>query len=138
MEQGFAKPSRTSGHSLGQIEAAVAAGALKFTDAVRFSELRADLLKEFANGKIAVVLANRLVTREEIENELKQIVQEGETLAIANANAMTESSSQIGISGTRAAIERAKTILEAKGYRFSILKGDIAFHNAELLNPSEK
>lgn len=130
--KGFLEPSRTSGHSLGQIEAAVAAGAMEFEDGVRFSEFRADILREFAPGKIAAVIASAEVTPQMIAADLDAIRQEGEVLGIANENKVTGDDSQIGISGHRQAIERAKSTLEAKGYRVVILPGDIAFHSTML------
>ncbi len=126
---GFPPPAIVSGHSLGQYVAAVAAGVMGLEDAMRVVRRRGELMRQHAPGKIASVLATRYINPDDLNRRLAEIRQEGEILQLANLNTLTEKNSQIVISGTEAAIQRAAKALEGEGYRVVVLAGNVAFHS---------
>ncbi|WP_058307849.1 ACP S-malonyltransferase [Gracilibacillus massiliensis] len=105
-------PDITSGHSLGEYSALVAAKAISFQDAIRLVHERGKLMETAypeGKGSMAAVLG---MDKETLSSELEKIREElNEVLEIANINCP----GQIVISGTKAAIDLAVDQLKSKG-----------------------
>lgn len=108
--QGGTMPAVMAGHSLGEIAALVAAGALDFADAVKLTRFRAEAMQNAVPegvGAMAAVLglddgAVRAVCAEAAQ---------GEVLEPVNLN----SPGQVVIAGNKAAVERGMTLAKEKG-----------------------
>lgn len=117
-----------AGHSLGEYSALVAAGALRFEDAVLLVHKRGTYMQEAVapgEGTMAAVLGRELG---EIEAALTQVSQG--VVEIANIN----SPGQIVIAGARAAVEQAVGIL---GGKVVMLPVSAPFH-CPLMKPAEE
>ncbi|MBC7797550.1 MAG: ACP S-malonyltransferase [Pyrinomonadaceae bacterium] len=134
MSEGFSMPDFVAGHSLGEYSALVAAGAMRFADAVKVVNLRGKFMQEavpFGIGAMAAILGANLQTVEDacVEAAEKQIC------GAANIN----STSQIVIAGHAEAVERAIEIVKAKGAKRAIkLNVSAPFHCALMLPAQEK
>jgi [acyl-carrier-protein] S-malonyltransferase len=131
--EGFPKPNRVAGHSLGEYSALVAAGALSLKDAVRIVRARGRYMQEAApvgSGAMAAVLGADLKTVMEACNE----AQEGQVCMPANIN----SPGQIVIAGDAAAVDRAITLVKERGAKRAIkLNVSAPFHCA-LMSPAQE
>lgn len=130
-EQGGEKPAFFAGHSLGEYTALVAAGALRFTDAVKLVRFRAEAMQAAVPegvGAIAVVLglaadAVRAICAEAALTEVVEAV---------NLN----SPEQIVIAGDHAAVARAMAGAKAQGAkRVMLLPMSVPSH-CELMRPA--
>ncbi|MCL4516976.1 MAG: ACP S-malonyltransferase [Firmicutes bacterium] len=105
-----ARPTYVAGHSLGEYSALVAAGALKFADAVRLVRRRGELMAAAVpdgQGSMAAVLgleASRLA-------EACRAASDAGVVEMANLNCP----GQIVISGSRAAVQKAGELARAAG-----------------------
>jgi len=114
--QGGALPAMMAGHSLGEYTALVAAGALRFADALPLVRYRAECMQRAVpegQGGIAAILgldddAVRAVCAEGAQ---------GEVLEAVNFN----SPGQVVIAGDRAAVERGMELAKAKGAKRAIM-----------------
>lgn len=115
-----------AGHSLGEFSAYVAAGALRFDDAVRTVRRRGELMfrsGEERPGTMAAVLG---LDDAAVEAVCRDASSETETCVPANYN----SPGQIVISGDVAAVERAIELAKAAGARRALpLNVSGAFHS---------
>jgi [acyl-carrier-protein] S-malonyltransferase len=106
-----------AGHSLGELTALVAAGAIDFADGLRLVQERGRLMKlagERSPGGMAAVLK---ADDEEVKKACRQASSEtGTAIQIANYN----SPGQVVISGDREALDRAAALLRERGVRRSI------------------
>lgn len=125
-----AQPDMTAGHSLGEYSALVAAGAIRYEDALRLVEIRANAMQaacELQESTMAAVLG--------LDDELvKQTCNEitDETVVAANFNCP----GQIVISGTIAGVEQACQKLKELGARRALrLPVGGAFHSP-LMQPA--
>jgi len=118
------QPSGCAGHSLGEIPALVVAGAVGFSDALRFTIERARLMSEnVPDGGMAAVMG---LDAAAIEAALPVGAQ------IANYNG----ESQTIISGTHAALAEAESLLKVAGAkRVQALKVSGPFHS-EFMRPA--
>jgi [acyl-carrier-protein] S-malonyltransferase len=91
-KEGF-EPELFLGHSLGEITAFGAAGAFSFTEGVRLTKTRGELMATAPLGGMAAVLGLKAETIYDLCNE---VVQTGPTVQVANEN----SPSQTVVSGT--------------------------------------
>ena len=115
-EKGGHAPSYFAGHSLGEYTALVAAGVLRFNDALPLVRLRAEAMQEAVPegiGGIAAVLGL------DAEQVLAVCIDaaEGEVLEPVNLN----SPGQIVIAGHRAAVERGMALAKARGAKRAIM-----------------
>lgn len=108
--QGGAMPSVMAGHSLGEIAALVAAGALDFADAIRLTRFRAEAMQNAVPegvGAMAAVLG--------LDDDAVRVVcweaAQGEVLEPVNLN----SPGQVVIAGNKAAVERGMALAKEKG-----------------------
>jgi [acyl-carrier-protein] S-malonyltransferase len=120
-------PAMVAGHSLGELTALVAAGAMDFADGLRLVRERGRLMKlagEKSPGGMAAVIK---MTDAEVEEACQEASDEvGRPVQIANYN----SPGQVVISGDQDALARAIELLKARGGRRIIrLAVSIAAHS---------
>ena len=114
--QGGAAPSMMAGHSLGEYTALVAAGALRFADALPAVRYRAQCMQQAVPegvGGIAAILGLD-------EDAVRAVCVEGaqgEVLEAVNYN----SPAQVVIAGNRAAVERGMELAKARGAKRAIM-----------------
>lgn len=129
------KPDMVAGHSLGEISALTAAGALTFEDGLRLVATRATAMQkacEACPGTMAAIIA---LTDEKIEEICAKVAAEtGEVVVAANYNCP----GQLAISGTEKAIAAACTAMkEAGAKRALVLPVSGAFHSP-LMQPAKE
>lgn len=119
-------PAAVAGHSLGELSALAAAGALSFSDGLRLVRTRGELMKragERAPGKMAAILGLDLAALEQV---CSQASRAGEVVQVANDNCP----GQVVLSGATAAVERAIEGAKAAGAKRAIpLAVSIAAHS---------
>ncbi|KAJ4348473.1 uncharacterized protein N0V89_009848 [Didymosphaeria variabile] len=116
-----ARPSACLGHSLGELAAAVVAGALTATEGAIICCRRAVLYRQVA-GAGAMALVN--LPASEVEKELNR----AEDVVVA----IYPSPESTVIAGTIEAVEAVTTRWHAKGIRAKKIKTDVAFHSPVL------
>lgn len=120
------QPLAVAGHSLGELSAITAAGAMTFADGLRLARRRGELMKragEQIPGGMAAILGLDIPTLEQI---CAQASTPTEIVQVANDN----SPGQVVISGAKAALERAIEAAKAAGARRAIpLAVSIAAHS---------
>lgn len=126
-ERGFDAPAYVAGHSMGEITALVASGALSFELALRLARQRGRLMKQAGQdnpGGMAAVIG---LERGSLEQACAAAREEiGSYVGVANDNCP----GQIVISGTTEALERAIELAEARGARRTVrLPVSIAAHS---------
>jgi [acyl-carrier-protein] S-malonyltransferase len=128
-------PAFMAGHSLGELSALCAAGALTFEDGLRLARARGQLMKEAgerAPGSMAAVIGLDAQTLKEICQEASACHQPG--VVIANDNAP----GQIVISGGQAAVTAATALAKARGAKRVIpLNVSVASHSPLMAEAAE-
>jgi [acyl-carrier-protein] S-malonyltransferase len=125
-------PDFVAGHSLGEYSALVAAGALKFSDAVRLVRKRGTYMQEAVPAGIGAMAAIMGLSPAVVADACKRAA-EGEICSAANLN----SPEQTVISGHAAAVKRAVEIASQLGAkRAVILAVSAPFHSA-LMMPAQ-
>jgi len=125
-------PSFAAGHSLGEYSAHVAAGTLRFEDALRTVSRRGRYMQEavpVGEGAMAAILGMPLAELIQICAEAAQ----GEVCSPANIN----SPDQIVISGNKRAVERAAELAKRRGAKRAILLPVSAPFHCSLLQPAQ-
>jgi [acyl-carrier-protein] S-malonyltransferase len=121
-----AQPVFIAGHSLGQLSAITAAGALSFADGLRLVRQRGELMKragEVNPGGMAAILGVDLPTLDRVCAEASIA---DEIVQVANDN----SPGQVVISGHKSALERAMVGAKAAGAKRALpLAVSIAAHS---------
>lgn len=119
-------PVLLAGHSLGEYTAHVAAGTLRFADAVRLVRRRGELMQQavpVGEGSMAAVLGLDAAAVGEVAERASR---PGEICAVANYNAPT----QVVVAGHAPAVERAMAAaLEAGARRAVPLPVSAPFHS---------
>ncbi|MBI5294376.1 MAG: ACP S-malonyltransferase [Chloroflexi bacterium] len=119
-------PAAVAGHSLGELSALTAAGALPFAEGLQLVRRRGELMKragEIAPGGMAAVLNLDIPALEAV---CAQASTEAEIVQVANDNCP----GQVVISGAKAAVERAIAGTKAAGAKRAIpLAVSIAAHS---------
>lgn len=132
LETRMPKPCYVAGHSLGEYSAHVAAGTLRFVDAVRTVRNRGKYMQEAVPvgvGAMAAILGMNLDKVTAVCHDAAQ----GEVCEPANIN----SPEQIVISGNTAAVERATKLADERGAkRAKILPVSAPFH-CSLMKPAQ-
>jgi [acyl-carrier-protein] S-malonyltransferase len=127
-------PDYVAGHSLGEYSALVAAGALKFADAVRLVRKRGTYMQDAVpagQGAMAAILG---ISPAVVQDACKRAA-EGEVCSAANLN----SPEQTVISGSANAVKRAVEIASQSGAkRAVILPVSAPFHSALMMPAQEK
>lgn len=120
-----------AGHSLGEYSALVAAGALRFADALRLVRKRGELMQmavPVGEGAMAAILG----LEADVVVEVAAAAGEGEVCAVANFN----SPQQTVIAGQREAVERAMTEAKARGAKRTIALPVSAPFHCSLMRPA--
>ena len=123
MEWGEIIPDVVAGHSLGEYSALVCAGALSFPDGLRLVRERGQAMQEAVpdgQGAMAAILG---ASREQVE-DLCKVASAGEILQAANLNGASE----IVISGTQSAVERAVELATSYDATAKRLQVSAPFH----------
>jgi [acyl-carrier-protein] S-malonyltransferase len=125
LQPGF-KPAFVAGHSLGELSAAFAAGAMDFESALRLVRRRGELMKEAgarSPGGMAAILGLDIPALDKICSEASTA---DEVVQIANDNCP----GQVVISGHSAAVTRAMEAAKAAGAKRALpLAVSIAAHS---------
>jgi [acyl-carrier-protein] S-malonyltransferase len=129
------EPALAAGHSLGEWSAHVAAGTIRFADAVRSVKARGKAMQlavPAGQGAMAAVLA---MDPAQVAELCLQIAQEtGLTVSAANFN----SPGQTVISGTLAAVEKASALAKAKGAKRAVMLPVSAPFHCALMQPAQE
>ncbi len=125
------EPASVAGHSLGELSALTAAGALPFAEGVRLVRTRGELMKragQIAPGSMAAVLNLDIPALEKVCAEASTA---DEIVQVANDNCP----GQVVISGAKAAVERASLGAKAAGAKRVLpLAVSIAAHSPLMLS----
>jgi len=131
LESCGARPDFVAGHSLGEYTALVAAGALKFDDALRAVRKRGLYMQEAVppgEGAMAALIG--------IDIEAVQLIcNEASTLGVCSP-ANINSPNQTVIAGHRSAVERAVTLAKEKGAKRAVMLAVSAPFHSELMKPA--
>ena len=109
-------PSYVAGHSLGEYSALVAAGSLRFADAVRLVRKRGQYMQDAVPAGVGAMAALLKLPSGKLEAVLTEAAQ-GEIVTAANLN----SPDQIVIAGHTAAVHRAVELAKSAGARRAVL-----------------
>ena len=131
LAQGGARPAAMAGHSLGEIAALTAAGALDFADAVKLTRFRAEAMQNAVPegvGAMAAVLG----LDDDVVRAVCAEAAQGEVLEAVNLN----SPGQVVIAGNKAAVERGMALAKEKGAKRALpLPVSVPSHSA-LMKPA--
>jgi len=120
------RPATVAGHSLGELSALTAAGALSFSDGLRLVRRRGELMKRAGDlnpGGMAAILGVDIPTLDRVCAEASTA---GEIVQVANDNCP----GQVVISGHKSALERAMAGAKAAGAKRALaLQVSIAAHS---------
>ena len=132
-EKGIA-PDFVAGHSLGEYSALVAAGSLKFADAVKLVRKRGTYMQEAVPAGQGAMAAIMGISPADVLDVCKHAAQ-GEICSPANLN----SPEQTVISGHASAVKRAVEIASQKGAKRAVMLAVSApFHSALMMPAQEK
>ena len=124
--QASTKPAAVAGHSLGELSALTASGALSFTDGLKLVRTRGELMKragELNPGGMAAILGVDIPTLDKVCAEASTT---DEIVQVANDNCP----GQVVISGHKPALERAMAGAKAAGAKRALpLAVSIAAHS---------
>lgn len=126
-------PDFVAGHSLGEYSALVAAGSLRFADAVRLVRNRGRYMQEAVPegvGAMAALLKLPPNTLDEILAEAAQ----GEVVTAANLN----SPDQVVIAGNAGAVERAMDLAKTAGAKRVVALSVSAPFHCPLMKPAQE
>jgi [acyl-carrier-protein] S-malonyltransferase len=127
-------PDFVAGHSLGEYSALVAAGSLKFADAVKLVRKRGTYMQEAVPAGQGAMAAIMGLSPAVVQDACKRAA-EGEICAPANLN----SPEQTVISGHAGAVKRAVEIASQLGAKRSmVLAVSAPFHSALMMPAQEK
>jgi [acyl-carrier-protein] S-malonyltransferase len=126
-------PDYVAGHSLGEYSALVAAGSLRFSDALRLVRNRGRYMQEAVPPGIGAMAALLKLP----DGRLGSILEEaagGEVVGAANLN----SPDQVVIAGHAAAVNRAVALAKAAGARRAVLLPVSAPFHCALMKPAQE
>ena len=126
------KPDYVAGHSLGEYSALVAAGSLRFADAVRLVRRRGQYMQEAVPAGVGAMAAILKLPEGKLDEILASAAQ-GEVVSAANLN----SPDQVVIAGHMGAVARAMELAKAAGARRAVpLPVSAPFH-CPLMKPAQ-
>jgi [acyl-carrier-protein] S-malonyltransferase len=125
-------PAYVAGHSLGEYSALVAAGSLRFPDAVRLVRKRGQYMQQAVPAGVGAMAALLKLPAGKLDAVLAEAAQ-GEVVTAANLN----SPDQIVIAGHAAAVNRAVELAKAAGARRAVLLPVSAPFHCPLLKPAQ-
>jgi [acyl-carrier-protein] S-malonyltransferase len=128
-------PSFVAGHSLGEYSAHVVAGTLSFADAVRTVRNRGKYMQEAVPVGVGAMAAILMLSLDKIKEACDEAVAlfAGECCEPANIN----SSGQVVISGSRAAVEKAAELCKQKGAKRAVMLPVSAPFHCSLMQPAQ-
>jgi [acyl-carrier-protein] S-malonyltransferase len=127
------RPDYVAGHSLGEYSALVAAGSLRFADAVQLVRQRGRYMQEAVPAGVGAMAALLKLPAGALEGILEQAAQ-GEVISAANLN----SPDQVVIAGHAGAVARAIELAKAAGAKRAMpLPVSAPFHCA-LMKPAQE
>lgn len=128
------RPAFVAGHSLGEYSALVAAGSLRFADAVRLVRKRGQYMQEAVPAGVGAMAALLKLPEDRLPDVLQQAAQ-GEVVSAANLN----SPDQVVIAGHAKAVERAMELAKAAGAKRAVpLQVSAPFHCSLMLPAQQK
>jgi [acyl-carrier-protein] S-malonyltransferase len=131
-ERGMA-PDYVAGHSLGEYSALVAAGSVRFADAVRLVRRRGRYMQEAVPQGVGAMAALLKLPEGALDGVLAQAAQ-GEIVTAANLN----SPDQVVIAGNAGAVNRAVDLAKAAGARRAVLLPVSAPFHCPLMKPAQE
>ena len=131
-ENGWA-PDFVAGHSLGEYSALVAAGSLKFSDAVRLVRNRGRYMQQAVPPGVGAMAAILRLPEGKLEGILLEAAQ-GEVVSAANFN----SPDQVVIAGHAGAVNRAAELAKAAGAKRAVLLPVSAPFHCALMKPAQE
>jgi [acyl-carrier-protein] S-malonyltransferase len=131
-EQGWT-PDLVAGHSLGEYSALVAAGCLRFADAVRLVRQRGRYMQEAVPAGVGAMAALLKLPEGTLDGILREAAQ-GQVVSAANLN----SPDQVVIAGDAAAVKRAIDLAKAAGARRAVLLPVSAPFHCALMKPAQE
>jgi [acyl-carrier-protein] S-malonyltransferase len=127
------RPDYVAGHSLGEYSALVAAGSLRFTDALRLVRKRGRYMQEAVPAGQGAMAALLKLPPGRLDEILDQAAQ-GEIVTAANLNAPD----QVVIAGHAGAVNRAMELAKAAGARRTVLLAVSAPFHCPLMKPAQQ
>ena len=127
------KPAYVAGHSLGEYSALVAAGSLRFVDAIRLVRKRGQYMQTAVPQGVGAMAALVKLPPEKLEPVLEQAAQ-GEVVSAANLNSVD----QVAIAGHAGAVRRAVDLAKAAGARLAVLLPVSAPFHCILMQPAQQ
>jgi [acyl-carrier-protein] S-malonyltransferase len=127
------RPDCVAGHSLGEYSALVAAGSLRFADAVRLVRKRGRYMQEAVPRGVGAMAALLKLPEGKLDGVLAEAAQ-GEVVSAANLN----SPDQVVIAGHAGAVERAVGLAKAAGARRAVLLPVSAPFHCALMKPAQE
>jgi [acyl-carrier-protein] S-malonyltransferase len=127
------KPDYVAGHSLGEYSALVAAGSLRFADAVRLVRKRGQYMQSAVPEGTGAMAAIVKLPPEKLAAVLEQAA-EGEVVSAANLNSVD----QVAIAGHAGAVRRAIDLAKAAGARLAVLLPVSAPFHCALMRPAQE
>ncbi len=127
------KPDMVAGHSLGELSALTAAGALSFEDGLKLVAKRASAMQKCCESQKSTMAAIVGLEDSVIEKVCADVTAGGDTVVAANYNCP----GQVVISGTEPGVDKASELLTAAGAKRAIkLQVSGAFHSP-LMEPAK-
>jgi [acyl-carrier-protein] S-malonyltransferase len=126
-------PDYVAGHSLGEYSALVAAGSLRFADAVRLVRKRGQYMQEAVPPGVGAMAAILKLPEGRLDAVLAEAAQ-GEVVSAANLN----SPDQVVIAGHSGAVNRAAELAKAAGARRAVLLPVSAPFHCALMAPAQE
>lgn len=134
LAEGGENPQVLAGHSLGEYTALVAAGSLKFADAVQLVRYRAQAMQEAVPVGIGAMAAILGLPSNEVISICRRVSEElgKESVQAANFN----DKAQTVISGHKTAVEKACELAKASGAKRALLLPVSAPFHSNLMQPA--
>ena len=126
-------PDYVAGHSLGEYSALVAAGSLRFADAVKLVRKRGQYMQQAVPAGVGAMAALLKLPAGKLDGVSWPTAAQGEIVTAANLN----SPDQIVIAGHTAAVHRAVELAKAAGARRAVLLPVSAPFHCPLLKPAQ-
>ena len=126
-------PEVVAGHSLGEYPALVAAGSLKFADAVRLVRNRGRYMQQAVPAGVGAMAALLRLPAGALDGILAEAAQ-GEVLSAANLN----SPDQVVIAGHAGAVQRAAELAKAAGAKRAVMLPVSAPFHCALMKPAQE
>jgi len=127
------RPDYVAGHSLGEYSALVAAGSLRFSDAVRLVRKRGQYMQTAVPEGVGAMAALLRLPPEKLASVLADAAKD-EVVAAANFNSVD----QVVIAGHAPAVQRAMDLAKAAGARRAMLLQVSAPFHCPLMRPAQE